>query len=88
MEKINKHAQILKKKLSFLYDQMDQLEMAIKGLKHQKNVKINEISIIAEKCHLRLENELKERLVLLSKEKIALAEEINCFDDMHSHITE
>ena len=88
VEKINHQAQILKKKLNKLYDQMDFLEMTIKNIKHQKDVKISEISIVAEKCHQRLENELKERLVNLSKEKIALAEEINCFDDMHTHITE
>ena len=71
IEKINKEAYILKKKL-----------------KYSKETKLNEITNVAEKCHQRLENELKERLINLHKEKKALAEEIDCFDDMHTHITQ
>ncbi len=88
IEKINKEAYILKKKLNILYDQMENLEQAIKKLKYSKETKLNEITNVAEKCHQRLENELKERLINLHKEKKALAEEIDCFDDMHTHITQ
>ena len=102
VEKINKEAFVLKKKLNVLYDNMESIEQAIVKLKFSKETKLNEITAVAEKvsinctelisdhfhqCHSRLDTELKERLLALHKKKKSLAEEIDCFDDMHTHIT-